>query len=176
MLQCGKQLGECVCNIKVRFTSMILLTKTHVPLCFIVNGNELKQRQNFSWHDFASSYTNERDFRIVLYRMIQCDTQHMGGFFWVLRVGNFAGVLFASLLARIANDSLKQVQTGGIPHSLVTLGLCYVTYQPIRLCFSLKNAASAKGFVSKSAFLIFSWTIVNFNMSLFEMTAEMMIF
>ncbi len=70
----------------------------------------------------------------------------------ILRVGNFAGVSFGGLLARIANNSLKRVQTGGIPHSLVTLGLCYVTYQPITMCLSLKIAAFARGFVSKSAF------------------------
>ena len=66
----GERLGGCLCEIKVRFTSVILLTKTNVPSCFIIDGNELKKRRNRSWHDFASSHTNERDFRIVLYRTI----------------------------------------------------------------------------------------------------------
>ncbi len=136
---------------KVRFTSIILLTKTNMPLCFIVDGNELKKRWNCSWHDFTSSHTNEQDFWIVLYCTIYYDTKHMTGIFWVLHVGNFVGVSFGSLLARIANNSLKQVWTGGIPHSLVTLGLCYVTFQPISMCISLKNAESAKGFVSKQS-------------------------
>jgi hypothetical protein len=39
----------------------------------------------------------------------------MAGIFWVLRVGNFAGVSFGGLLARIANNLLKRVRTGGIP-------------------------------------------------------------
>jgi hypothetical protein len=39
---CGEQLGECVCKIKVRFTIVFWLTKTNVPLCFIVDGDELK--------------------------------------------------------------------------------------------------------------------------------------
>ncbi len=36
----------------------------------LVNGDELKRRQNCSWHDFASFHTNERDLPIVLYHTI----------------------------------------------------------------------------------------------------------
>jgi hypothetical protein len=43
------------------------------------------------------------------------------------------------------------------------------------ICLSLKNAASVKGFVSRSA-LIFSRTIVNFNIIIIDMTAKMVVF
>jgi hypothetical protein len=67
---CEERLGECVCKIKVRFTKHYFANKNEhaaVLSCFIVNGNELKKRQNCSWHDFATPQTNKRDFRIVLY-------------------------------------------------------------------------------------------------------------
>ena len=75
----------------------------------------------------------------------------MPGFLLVLRIGNFVGVLLGGIVARIAIDSLKRVQTGGILHYLVRLGLCHLTYQPTNMCRSLKNASSTKGFVSRSA-------------------------
>ena len=42
----------------------------------------------------------------------------MAGIFWVLHVGNFAGVSFGGLLARITNNLPKRVRTGGIPHAI----------------------------------------------------------
>ena len=72
---CGEQLGECACEINVRFTSVILLTKTNVLSCFIVDGNELKNGDNIP-HGMTLHHTIHRAgfpylFCIVPFSMVR---------------------------------------------------------------------------------------------------------
>ena len=96
----------------MRFTIVIWLTKTNVPSCFIINGNELKWSQNRSWHDFATYHTTSGiSLFVLLYLLvwykthdrIHCESCALG-ILGSLRES------FGDHLARIANDSLKLVR------------------------------------------------------------------
>ncbi len=117
--ECGEQLGECVCEIKVRFTSVILLTKNKraVVLHRWWRWAETEMKSLMAW------------LRVIPYKQagfLVCVVSYN-----LVEYKAHGGIILGGFLARIANNSLKRVRTGGIPHSLVTLGLCYVTYQPL---------------------------------------------